>query len=150
MPRIVPGVIGGFFAWAIVWFASEWILTALLHEFYGVHQLAFQAAIEDGVPFTADTTLLLIHIIIGSLVSLLSGFLAARIAGESKRAPLVLGVLLLAFGLLKASMSWPYAPIWYHVIFTAMLVPMTILGGRLRTSGTHRPDDHDVRLERAR
>ncbi len=49
----------------------------------------------------------------------------------NKRAPLVLGFLLLAFGLLKAVMSWPYVPIWYHVIFTALLIPMTIMGGKL-------------------
>jgi hypothetical protein len=64
----------------------------------------------------------------------MSGFLAALIAGENKRAPLVLGFLLLALGLLKVAMSWPYVPIWYHVIFTAMLLPMTILGGKLITT----------------
>jgi hypothetical protein len=31
-------------------------------------------------------------------------------------------------------MSWPYVPLWYHVVFTALLVPMTILGGRLKTT----------------
>jgi hypothetical protein len=132
--RIVLGVIAGFFSWAIVWFGSEKILSAIWPEGYGAHQLAFQAAIENGGQFTADTTLLLTHIVIGTIVSLLSGFLAALIAGESKRAPLVLGCLLVAFGLLKVVMSWPYVPIWYHVIFTALLLPMTIMGGKLKTT----------------
>jgi len=48
------------------------------------------------------------------------------------RAPLILGLLLLALGLLKAVMSWPYVPIWYHVIFTAILLPMAIIGGKLK------------------
>lgn len=130
MVRIVLGVIAGFFAWVIVWFGSEKILSAIWPEF-GTHQRAFQAAIENGGQFTADTKLLLTHIVLGSIVSVLSGFLAARIAGENMRAPLVLGFLLLAMGLLKAVMSWPYVPIWYHVIFTALLLPMTILGGKL-------------------
>ena len=43
-------------------------------------------------------------------------------------------ILLLAFGLLKLVLSWPYVPIWYHFIFTAVLVPMTILGGTLKTA----------------
>jgi len=63
----------------------------------------------------------------------IAAFLAALIAGEDKRAPLVLGFLLLAFGLLKLVMSWAYVPIWYHVIFTAILLPMAIMGGKLKT-----------------
>ena len=133
MLRIVLGVIAGFFSWAMVWFGSEKILSAIWPAF-GAHQAAFQAAIEHGGPFTADSTILLIHIVLGSIVSVISGLLAALIAGENKRAPLILGFLLLAFGLLKLVMSWPYVPIWYHVIFTAILLPMTIMGGRLKTT----------------
>ena len=134
MVRIVLGVIAGFIAWAIAWFGSEKIVSAIWPEWFGAHQAAFQAAIEHGGQFTADSTILLIHIVLGSIVSVLSGFLAALIAGENKRAPLVLGFVLLAFGLLKVVISWPYVPIWYHVIFTAILLPMTIMGGRLKTT----------------
>ena len=136
MARTVLGVIVGFIAWAIVWFGSETILSAIWPTF-GVHQAEFQAAIEHGPNasgFTANSTILLVHIVLGSIVSVMSGFLAALVAGETKRAPLVLGFLLLAFGLLKVVMSWPYVPIWYHVIFTAILLPMTIVGGRLKTT----------------
>jgi len=71
------------------------------------------------------------NIVRGSIVSVMSGFLAAVIAGENKRSPLVLGFLLVAFGLLIVALSWPYVPIWYHVIFTALLIPMTIMGGKV-------------------
>ena len=130
MVRIVLGVIAGFFAWVIAWFGGEKIISAVWPEF-GVHQAAFQAALENGASFTANTTMLLTHIVLASIVSVLAGFLAALVAGENKRAPLVLGFLLLALGLLKAVMSWPYVPIWYHVIFTAILLPLAIVGGKL-------------------
>ena len=133
MVRIVLGVIAGFFTWVIAWFGGEKILS-LIWPAFGVQQAAFQAAIENGGPFTADSTMLLTHIVLGSIVSVISGFLAALVAGDNKRAPLVLGFLLLGFGLLKAGMSWPYAPIWYHIIFTAMLLPMTIIGGRMKSA----------------
>ena len=133
MGRIVLGVIAGFFAWAIVWFGSEKVLSAIWPEF-GAHQRAFQAAIENGGQFTADTTMLLTHIVLGSIVSVMSGFLAALIAGGNQRAPLVLGFLLLAFGLLKVVLSWPYVPLWHHVLVTALLIPMTMIGGRLKTT----------------
>ena len=135
MLRIVLGVIGGFMGWMIVWFGVEKILIAILPEWYGAPQLAFQDAVEKGGQnFTAETRLLLSHLVIGSIVSVMAGYLAALIAGENKRSPLALGFVLLALGLLKAAMSWPHVPIWYHVIFTAILLPMAILGSKLKTS----------------
>lgn len=131
MGRIVLGVIAGFFAWLIVWVGSEKVLSAIFPAGFGAPQRAFQAALENGGPFTADTGLLLTHLVLGSIVSLLSGFLAALSAGGNQRAPFILGFLLLAMGLLKAVMSWSYVPLWYHVLFTALLLPMTILGGKL-------------------
>lgn len=79
------------------------------------------------------------------MFSAVAGFLPAMIAGENKRAPLILGFMLLAMGLLKLAMSWAYVPIWYHIIFTAILIPMTIMailipmiiiGGKLKTTDT--------------
>ncbi len=130
MLRIVLGVIGGFFAWVVVWFVSEKVISALWPAF-GVHQKAFEEAVKNGGQFTADTTMLLTHIVVGSIIAVGSGSLAALIAGENSRAPLIVGFLLLALGILKAVMSWPYVPIWYHVIFTAILLPMAIIGGKL-------------------
>src|SRR4029077_19333203 len=97
MLRIVLGVIAGFFAWLIVWIGSEKILSAIWPEF-GTHQRAFEEVIKNGGQFTANTTILLTHIILGSIVSVMSGSLAALIAGENARAPLVVGCLLLALG----------------------------------------------------
>jgi hypothetical protein len=136
MLRIVLGVIAGFIAWLIVWVGVEKIISAIWPAF-GVHQKAFEEAIKNGPGssgFTADTTMLLTHIVVGSIIAVMSGSLAALIAGENSRAPLVVGCLLLALGLLKAVMSWPYVPTWYHVIFTAILLPMAILGGKLITT----------------
>lgn len=140
MLRIVLGVIAGFLAWAIVWVGSEKVLSAISPEWYGAHQLAFEAALVDGGQFSPDATFLLMHIVCGSLVSVLSGFLAALIAGENKHAPRILGLLLVAFGFLKVVLSWPYVPIWYHIFFTAILLPMSILGGRLNTVSKSRPE----------
>jgi|SRR5215204_7104064 len=133
MLRIVLGVVAGFFSWLIVWFGSEKVISAIWPAF-GTHQAAFQAAITDGSQFTADSTMLLTHIVMGSIISVVSGVLSALVAGENSRAPLFVGILLLAMGVMKAVMSWPLVPIWYHIIFTAILLPMAILGGRLITS----------------
>lgn len=134
MGRIILGAIAGFIFWSIVWLGSERILSAIWPEWYGAHQTAFEAAVENGGAFTADTTILLMNIVRGSIISVLSGSLAAVIAGENNRSPVILGILLVAFGLFIVFMSWSLIPLWYHVIFTALLIPMTILGGRLKRS----------------
>lgn len=133
MLRIALGVVVGLFAWVIIWFGSETTLSAVWPAF-GEHQAAFQAAIENGSEFTANASFLIVHIFVALVVSLIAGLSSTLISGENKRAPLIVGFLLLAMGLLKAVMSWPLVPIWYHILFTALLVPMAVIGGRLKTS----------------
>ena len=130
MLRIVLGGIGGFVVWLIVWVVSEKIIGAIWPAF-GVHQRAFEDAIKNGSDFTAETSPLVTHIVLGTIVSLLAGALAAVIAGENSKAPLIAGCLLLLMGITKAVMSWQYVPIWYHVIFTAILLPLAVVGGKL-------------------
>ena len=132
MVRIILGVIAGFIAWSIIWVGSEKALSAIWPEWYGANQVAFEEAVANGGAFTADTTILLMNIVRGSIVSVISGFLAALIAGENRRSPLILVVLLVAFGLVIVAMSWSYVPLWYHIIFTSLLIPMTMVGGKLR------------------
>ena len=133
MLRIVLGVIAGFIGWLIVWVGVEKILSAIWPAF-GVHQKAFEEAIKNGGQFTADATMLITHIVVGSILAVMAGSVAALIAGENSRAPLIVGCLLLALGIMKAVMSWQYVPIWYHIIFTAILLPMAIVGGKLITT----------------
>ncbi len=133
MLRIILGVIGGFISWVVVWMVSEKAISAIWPAF-GVHQRGFEEAVKNGARasgFTADTTMLLTQLVFGTIVSVMAGSVAALIAGENSRAPLIAGCLLLAMGIAKAVMSWQYVPIWYHIIFTAMLLPMAIVGGKL-------------------
>jgi hypothetical protein len=130
--RTVFAVIAGFVTWIMLWIGSEQILSALWPEWFGAQQQAFQEALEKGTPFNSQTSFLLTHVVFGAIVSLLAGFMAAVVAKENKWAPFVLSQVLLGLGLLKLVMSWPYVPLWYHVVFTTLLVPMTLLGGKLR------------------
>ena len=132
MLKIVLGVIAGFVAWSILWVGSDQVLMIASPTWYGAHQLDFALAMANQMSFEADTTVLIMHIIRSIIISIISGFLAAIVAGENRRAPLILGVLLLLFGAMVEVMAWNYLPIWYHVVFLALLVPMTILGGKLK------------------
>src|SRR3954447_16319665 len=101
MVKIILGIVAGTIAWLIVWFVSEKILSAIWPAF-GSHQRAFEEALKSGGPFAAETSALLTHIILGSIASVIAGSLAALIAGGNTSAPLIVGCLLLAMGVLKA------------------------------------------------
>lgn len=133
MLRIVLGVVAGFISWMVLFIGIEKVIAALWPAF-GVHQNAFEEAVKNGGQFTAETPMLITHIVLGSIVSVMAGALTALIAGENSKAPLIAGCLLLAMGIAKAVMSWQYVPIWYHVIFTAILLPLAIVGGELMTN----------------
>jgi hypothetical protein len=130
MLRIILGGVAGFIGWLILWIGGEKVI-GLVWPAFGVHQKAFEDALTNGGSFTADASALATHIVLGSIVSLLAGAVSALVAGENKRAPFFAGVLILAMGVMKAIMSWQLVPVWYHIIFTAMLLPMAVVGGRL-------------------
>jgi uncharacterized membrane protein YeaQ/YmgE (transglycosylase-associated protein family) len=132
MLKIVLGVIAGFVAWSILWVGSDQLLMTASPNWYGAHQLKFALAMANKELFQADATILMMHIVRSIIISIMAGFLAAFIAGENRRAPLILGVLLLLFGLMVEVMVWSYLPVWYHLIFLALLVPMTVLGGKFK------------------
>jgi hypothetical protein len=132
MLKIVLGVIAGFIGWSILWVGSDQVLAMMSPGWYGAHQDAFQLAVQAQQPFTPDTTILLMHLVRAAIFSVMSGFLAAFIAGENSRTPLFLGGLLLVFGLMVQLLVWFYLPIWYHLVFLGMLIPLTLLGGKLK------------------
>ena len=135
MVRIVLGIVAGFIAWSVLWVGTDQVLRSASPEWYGAHQYGMEAAVFNTEPFEVDTNILLISLFRSIIFSIAAGFLAAFIAGENRRSPLWLGILLLAFGLFVQATVWNYIPLWYHLIFLALLVPMTVLGGRLKTIG---------------
>jgi hypothetical protein len=132
MLRIILGVIVGFCVWSILWVAGNQLLMALSPGWYGAQELAFMKAVASKEPVSADSTILLIHIILSVIASFVSGYVAALVAAENRRVTIALGVLLLLVGIMVEVAYWNYIPIWYHLIFLILLIPMTIAGGKLR------------------
>jgi len=132
MLRIILGVVAGFLAWAILWVGSDQLLISLSPNWYGVHQHAFDGVMSNHSAFTPDSTILLMHLVRASIISIMSGFIAAVVASENRRTPIALGILLLLFGAGVEAMAWNYLPVWYHIVFLALLIPTTILGARMK------------------
>ena len=131
MIRIILGVIVGFIAWSIIWVGSDQVLIISL-DWYRDHQMAFQKAVFNKEAFDPSTTVLCMNLIRSIVTSVICGFLAALVAGENRRSPLVLGIILLVVGILVEVIAWNYLPMWYHFAFLLLLIPATIVGGKLK------------------
>jgi hypothetical protein len=140
---MILGVIAGFFAWSILWVGSDQVLMASM-GWYAQHQLDFQRALFNQEPFVPNNTVLLMHLVRSVIVSLIAGYLAALVAGENRRSPLILGVVLLLVGIFVQAMAWSYLPIWYHLIFLLLIIPVTVAGGKLRSAAPALPQASEV------
>ncbi len=133
MGKIILGIVAGFIAWSVLWIGSDAILMTLLPGWYGSHQAEFETAVKNQTPFTVDSMILIIGLIRSIIISIISGYLAALIAKENKTSTFCLGILLLLIGIFIQSIFWNYVPLWYHIPFLLLLIPMTILGGKLKS-----------------
>ncbi len=134
MLRIILGAIAGFIIWSILWVGSDTLLSAISPGWYGKNLSELAAAVNNKTAFTADSTILLVALVRSVIFSLVSGFAAASIARENTKSTLALGVLLLLFGIFIQSVYWNYVPLWYHIPFLLLLIPVTMIGGKLRKS----------------
>jgi hypothetical protein len=117
----VFAVATGFILWSVLWLGLNQLLLVL-----GVMSATTNQPLTDPKP--------LVILLVGSvLISLLAGYVTSRISGLQWTLPAgALGVLLLATGVFVQLKLWYLIPLWYHLIFLLLLMPMTILGARLR------------------
>ena len=131
MVRIILGVIVGFIVWSILWVGSDAIFSVISPD-WGKTSADFRAAVENKTPYALSSAVLITLLIKSFIISIISGFGTALIAGENTKSTLVLGILLLLFGIFIQAVYWHYMPLWYHIPFLVLLIPMTILGGKLK------------------
>lgn len=117
----ILGVIAGFLVWSVLWVGGNQLLTRALPA-------AFR---PDGS--TNSVGVLLLLLVASVIISVISGYLAARIAGAtSMNYVWGLAVLLLLVGGFVQAGAWTLLPLWYHLLFLGLLIPATLAGGWLR------------------
>ena len=123
MLKIFLGVVAGFFVWSILWVGIDAVLRGLWADYNtSVEAMNFSPA------------LLMVPLILSAICSIIAGFVAALIAKENSKSPLILGVLLLLVGIFVQMGVWDKIPLWYHLAFWILLIPMTVFGGKLSQS----------------
>lgn len=119
--RTILAVVVGATVWAVLWVGGT---------------QAAQAALPDIVPVgqpVTHTGALLGLILYSVLLSLLAGYVTAALGGKDPmRALWGLAALQLALGIAFEVSAWNLTPLWYHVVFLALVVPATVYGGLLR------------------
>ena len=123
MLKIILGIIGGFVVWSILWVAGDAVLRTVWTSYD-----------ESVKTMNLSFSMLIMPLILSVIVSIISGYIAALIARENTKSPLILGIILLIVGVLVQMSVWEQIPLWYHLTFLILLVPMTILGGKLKTA----------------
>ena len=119
MLRAILGAIVGYAVWTALWL--------------GTNQVAFAAEAEAAQAGEAITEVGPLSAILALSVvcSLFAGFVAAKIGrARARNAAWICGVLLLATGIGVQMSSWDLMPVWYHVAFLALLLPVTLFGAR--------------------
>lgn len=133
MLRIILGAIVGFVVWSILWVGSDAVLSLISPDWWGKTSADFRTAVASQTPYALSSVILICLLVRSVICSLISGFAAALIARENFKSTLLLGVLLLLFGIFIQAVYWNYMPLWYHIPFLLLLIPMSFLGGKLRS-----------------
>ena len=122
MGRVVLGVIIGYPVWTALWFGGNLGLQQAFSEAY--------EAFVAGEPIT-EVGYLGGALVLSVVCSFLAGLLTAKLAQEgAKRAVLVMASLLLVTGIGVQISVWDLMPVWYHLTFLILLVPVCLVGGR--------------------
>ncbi len=116
-------VVVGFVVWTLIYLGSNQLVLATLSDRFA----------EDGS--TRDPLALSIVLVASVVASLVAGWTTAAVGRErGMTAVWILALINLAVGILVQSQYWTTIPLWYHLSFLALLVPMIVLGGRLRSA----------------
>ena len=119
--RICIAIVFGFVAWFAVAtvgnFAIRWLLPGYTE-------------VEKAMNFSL--AMLVARLVLGAVASLVSGAACIAIARGSRVAIYSFAVLLLALFVPVHVSLWSKFPVWYHVLFLGSLVPLVVLGSRLR------------------
>ncbi len=121
MGRLILGIVAAPVLWGLI----SVPINLGLASFYG------EAAAAPPFP----TSYLVIALLLSVGYGLFSGYGAAWIAGTNDlKLSLGAGVALLLVGLGVQLSAWEAIPLWWHLIFLAMLIPVCAVGASLRKS----------------
>lgn len=123
MVRSILSVITGIVMWGVLWAGAGIGLAKAMPDRFN----------DQGG--TMDPIILGVLIAYSVVLSLLAGFLCATIARRvMMRHVMILAIIQLLIGIAVQAGVWDAMPIWYHLIFLALVIPGHVAGGAMRAS----------------
>jgi hypothetical protein len=119
---MILGIVVGFILWFLIFAGIEPLVSAIAPGW----------TVQQGATYTGSVPILLAYLIRTIIASIVAGFTAALIAKDNAKTPLILGIVLFVIGLPIHIIGWDTLPVWYHVLWLGLLIPMTVLGGKLK------------------
>jgi hypothetical protein len=117
--------IGALLAGAITWEA-----VVILATLMGRLAWPAYAAVEVQRVFTME--MLLTRLVVGALATVAFGIVVSWVTkGELKSLRIVI-IAWLLFSVVDHIIVWEQFPIWYHVLYLGYIVPLALLGGKIR------------------
>jgi hypothetical protein len=117
MRRTIVAIIAGLVGWAVIVTVINWGLRLGLPGY----RLA-----EPTLVFTL--AMKIARLTMAAVTSVAAGALVRVIAPQSRLAPWIVGLVILALFLPAHIQLWHRFPIWYHLSFLVPLVPLVALG----------------------
>ena len=122
--RVILAVLAGAILWAVLWNIGTRVAQALFPELLPLDQPITHAGI------------LVAYIGYSVVLSIAAGFVTAVCGGRNPMTAVwALATLQLTLGVVFEVSYWNLLPVWYHLVFLALIVPATVFGGVLRVSG---------------
>lgn len=119
--RVVMGVVAGVVLWSVLWLGGNAVAVSAMPDLIATGERVDHLGVLLG------------YLGWSMILSVLAGYVTAALAElAAMRAVWILAFVLLAMGVFFETSSWDLTPTWYHIVFLALLVPMTVLGGRMK------------------
>jgi hypothetical protein len=127
MGRAIGGVLAAFALWTALWLGFTQVMTAV-----------FPDVVDPALPLT-HTGALLAYVAYSAVISALAGWVCAAVKGPAPmRTVWVFAGVQLVVGVGFEISYWAMTPVWYHLVFLALIVPATVWGGALKAR-SHAP-----------
>ena len=114
--RTILAIIAGYVLWTVLWLGGGAAIAA-----------AFPEAYPEGGPFNATVPLLL-TLGLSIVCSFAAGIMATKLASDAARAVWIMAILLLLTGIGVQASTWSLMPVWFHIPFLVLLIPICLLG----------------------
>lgn len=119
MLRNALSIVLGYAFWTGLWLGGNALMFSAASE---------QMAAEEGIH---ELGTLLGVLGLSVVCSLCAGFVTAKVALGKTMPVTMMAFLLLVTGIMVQRMVWDLMPLWYHVFFLLLLLPMVRVGARL-------------------